>query len=43
MQDIASLVVGGRSTQQFEANFRAVTLRLSAEELARLDAVSRRC
>ncbi|BDA83176.1 aldo/keto reductase [Aureimonas sp. SA4125] len=38
---VASLIVGGRSVEQFEANFRAVTLTLSPEDLARLDAVSR--
>ena len=37
---VASLVVGGRTAEQFQANLRAVDLRLSEEELARLDAVS---
>ena len=38
---VASLVVGGRSADQFERNFRAVDLTLSEEELTRLNDVSR--
>ena len=38
---VASLVVGGTSTAQFEANFRALDVTLSPEDLARLNAVSR--
>ncbi|MEM8821964.1 MAG: aldo/keto reductase [Pseudomonadota bacterium] len=38
---IASLVVGGRTEEQFTENFRAVDLALSEEELARLNDVSR--
>ncbi len=38
---IASLVVGGRTAEQFERNFRAVGLALSEEELTRLNDVSR--
>ncbi|WP_424970512.1 aldo/keto reductase [Dinoroseobacter sp. S76] len=38
---VASLVVGGRNTDQFERNFRAVDLVLSEEELTRLNDVSR--
>ncbi|MCB8836241.1 aldo/keto reductase [Aurantimonas sp. VKM B-3413] len=38
---VASLIVGGRNVEQFEANFRALDLTLSQAELQRLDAVSR--
>jgi len=38
---VASLVVGGRSEAQFEDNFKAVDLKLSADEMARLNEVSR--
>lgn len=38
---VASLVVGGRSADQFERNFRAVDLDLSDDELTRLNDVSR--
>jgi aryl-alcohol dehydrogenase-like predicted oxidoreductase len=38
---VASLVVGGRSVAQFEDNFAAVDLKLSVEDMARLNAVSR--
>jgi len=38
---IATLVIGGRNEAQFVQNFKAVDLRLSEEEQARLDAVSR--
>lgn len=38
---VASLVVGGRTADQFERNFQAVDLKLSANELERLNDVSR--
>jgi aryl-alcohol dehydrogenase-like predicted oxidoreductase len=38
---VASLVVGGRTADQFERNFRAVDLKLSEDELTRLNDVSR--
>jgi aryl-alcohol dehydrogenase-like predicted oxidoreductase len=38
---VASLVVGGRNEDQFRANFRAVDLTLTADELQRLNDVSR--
>lgn len=38
---ISSLIVGGTSTGQFERNFRALDIILDAEELDRLDQVSR--
>jgi aryl-alcohol dehydrogenase-like predicted oxidoreductase len=38
---VASLIVGGTSVTQFQNNFRAVSLTLSADDLSRLDAVSR--
>jgi len=38
---VASLVVGGRTAEQFERNFQAVGLELSADELRRLNDVSR--
>lgn len=38
---IASLVVGGRSEEQFRDNFAALDLALTAEDLERLNAVSR--
>lgn len=38
---VASLIVGGTSTDQFERNFRALDITLSADELSRLDEVSR--
>ena len=37
---IASVIIGGRRIEQFEDNLEAVTLQLSAEDVARLDAVS---
>ena len=38
---VASLVVGGRNADQFERNFRAVDLKLSEDELTRLNDASR--
>ncbi len=38
---VASLVIGGRTEAQFAENFKAVDLRLSAEELEALNVVSR--
>lgn len=38
---VSSLVVGGRNEAQFLDNFGAVSLRLTASEMARLNAVSR--
>lgn len=38
---VASLVVGGSTVAQFERNFRALDVKLSTEDLARLDEVSR--
>lgn len=38
---VASLVVGGRETSQFERNFRAVDMVLSEGDLTRLNDVSR--
>ena len=38
---VTSVITGGRSQEQFEDNLRAAELKLSAEERARLDAVSR--
>jgi aryl-alcohol dehydrogenase-like predicted oxidoreductase len=38
---VASLVVGGRSEAQFRENFGALSLTLTADDMARLDAVSR--
>lgn len=38
---VSSLVVGGRNEAQFLDNFGAVSLRLTPEEMARLNAVSR--
>jgi aryl-alcohol dehydrogenase-like predicted oxidoreductase len=37
---ISSLVVGGRNTDQFTENFKAVELRLTPDDLARLNTVS---
>jgi len=37
---VTSVIIGGRSHEQFEDNLAAAELRLSAEERARLDAVS---
>jgi len=37
---VTSVIIGGRSAAQFEDNLAAAALRLSAEERARLDAVS---
>ena len=37
---VASVIIGGRTTAQFEDNLKAVDLRLEAEEVARLDKVS---
>ncbi|WP_370162715.1 aldo/keto reductase [Limimaricola soesokkakensis] len=38
---VASLIVGGTSTDQFERNLRAFDITLDADELSRLDEVSR--
>ena len=38
---ITTLVVGGRSEEQFRDNIAAVDLKLGADEIARLDAVSK--
>ncbi len=38
---VASLVVGGRTAEQFKDNIAAVTLRLTPEDLTRLNEVSR--
>jgi len=37
---VASVIIGGRTTAQFEDNLKAVDLTLSTEEIARLDKVS---
>jgi aryl-alcohol dehydrogenase-like predicted oxidoreductase len=37
---ICSVILGGRTTAQFEANLKAADLKLSADEIARLDKVS---
>jgi aryl-alcohol dehydrogenase-like predicted oxidoreductase len=37
---VASIVIGGRTTAQFEDNLKAADLKLTADEIARLDAVS---
>ncbi len=37
---VASLIIGGRTTAQFEDNLKAVDLKLAPEEIARLDAAS---
>lgn len=37
---VASVIVGGRNFAQFEDNLKAASLTLSAEQIARLDAVS---
>ena len=37
---VASVIMGGRTTEQFEANLKAAELKLTAEEIARLDKVS---
>lgn len=37
---VASVIIGGRTTAQFEDNLKAASLKLTAEDLARLDAVS---
>ena len=37
---VASVIIGGRSTAQFEDNLKSTELKLSAEDLGRLDAVS---
>ena len=37
---VASLVIGGRSREQFADSLKAVELELAPEERARLDAVS---
>ena len=37
---VSSLVVGGRNETQFLDNFGAVSLRLTSEDMARLNAVS---
>jgi aryl-alcohol dehydrogenase-like predicted oxidoreductase len=38
---VASVIVGGRNFAQFEDNLKAADLELSAEEIAKLDGVSR--
>ena len=38
--DIDTVIIGGRSTAQFEDNLKSTELKLSAEDLGRLDAVS---
>jgi len=38
---VASVIIGGRNLQQFEDNLKAAELKLSAEEVKKLDAVSR--
>lgn len=38
---VASVIIGGRNMAQFEDNLKAAELKLSAEEVERLDAVSR--
>ena len=37
---VASVIMGGRTTEQFEANLKAADLKLTAEDVARLDKVS---
>ena len=37
---VASVIIGGRTTAQFEDNLKAAELRLTADEIARLDQVS---
>lgn len=37
---VASVIIGGRTTAQFEDNLKAADLKLTAEEIARLDKVS---
>ncbi|MBI4923241.1 MAG: aldo/keto reductase [Devosia nanyangense] len=37
---VASVIIGGRNTAQFEDNLEAADLRLSADEVSRLDTVS---
>lgn len=37
---VASVIIGGRTTAQFEDNLKAANLKLTADEVARLDAVS---
>lgn len=37
---VASVIIGGRNMAQFEDNLKAVDLKLSADEIARLDKVS---
>jgi len=38
---VASVIIGGRRIEQFEDNLKAADLKLSADEIAKLDAVSR--
>ena len=37
---VASVIIGGRTTAQFEDNLKAASLKLTAEDVARLDKVS---
>ena len=37
---VASVIIGGRTTAQFEDNLKAANLKLTAEDIARLDKVS---
>jgi aryl-alcohol dehydrogenase-like predicted oxidoreductase len=37
---VATVIIGGRNIQQFEDNLKAVDLKLSAEDIAKLDKVS---
>jgi diketogulonate reductase-like aldo/keto reductase len=37
---VASVIVGGRTTAQFEDNLKAANLKLTADEIARLDQIS---
>lgn len=37
---VASVIIGGRSTAQFEDNLKSTELKLTAEDVAKLDAVS---
>lgn len=37
---VASVIIGGRTTAQFEDNLKAASLKLTTDDLARLDAVS---
>jgi aryl-alcohol dehydrogenase-like predicted oxidoreductase len=37
---VASVIMGGRTIEQFEANLKAADLKLTADDIARLDKVS---